>query len=83
MGDEIHSAIDFYNRHPITAGIVLAKLQQARGHLDDLKPDELLAHDQDHYGGTGATDALARLAHIGAGTHGADLGGGRFAAVKA
>ncbi len=28
MGDEIHSAIDFYNRHPITAEIVLAKLQQ-------------------------------------------------------
>ena len=24
MGDEIHSAIDFYNRHPITAAIVLA-----------------------------------------------------------
>ena len=28
MGDEIHSAIDFYNRHPITAGIVLAELHE-------------------------------------------------------
>ena len=82
MGDEIHSAIDFYNRHPITAGIVLAKLQQARGHLDDLKPDELLAHDQDHYGGTGATDALARLAHIGAGTHVADFCAGLGASAR-
>jgi sarcosine/dimethylglycine N-methyltransferase len=68
MSVVIRSAIDFYNRHPITADIVLAKLKQARGHLDDLKPDDLLAHDQDHYGGTGATDALASLVRIGKGT---------------
>ncbi len=68
MSVVIRSAIDFYNRHPITADIVLAKLKQARGHLDDLQPDDLLAHDQDHYGGTDATDALARLAGIGNGT---------------
>jgi sarcosine/dimethylglycine N-methyltransferase len=68
MSVVIRSAIDFYNRHPITADIVLAKLKQARGHLDDLQPDDLLAHDQDHYGGTAATDALARLAGIGKGT---------------
>ncbi len=68
MSVVIRSAIDFYNRHPITADIVLAKLKQARGHLDDLQPDDLLAHDQDHYGGTAATDALARLAGIGNGT---------------
>jgi sarcosine/dimethylglycine N-methyltransferase len=71
--DEINSAIDFYSRHPISADIVLAKLQQARGNLDDLKPEELLAHDQDHYGGTAATDALARLAQIGTGTRVADF----------
>ena len=82
MGDEIHSAIDFYNRHPITAGIVLAKLQQSRGHLDGLKPEELLAHDQDHYGGTGATDALARLAGIDAGTHVADFCAGLGASAR-
>jgi ubiquinone/menaquinone biosynthesis C-methylase UbiE len=82
MDEEIHSAIDFYNRHPITADIVLAKLQQSRGHLDDLKPEDLLAHDQDHYGGTGATDALARLASIGADTRVADFCAGLGASAR-
>jgi ubiquinone/menaquinone biosynthesis C-methylase UbiE len=82
MGEEIHSAIDFYNRHPITADIVLAKLQQSRGHLDGLTPDDLLAHDQDHYGGTDATDALARLANIGADTRVADLCAGLGASAR-
>ncbi len=82
MGEEVRSAIDFYNRHPITADIVLAKLQQSRGHLDDLTPDELLAHDQDHYGGTDATDALARLANIGADTRVADFCAGLGASAR-
>jgi ubiquinone/menaquinone biosynthesis C-methylase UbiE len=73
MSVVIRSAIDFYNRHPITADIVLAKLRQARGHLDNLKPEELLPHDQDHYGGTAATDVLARLAHIERNTKVADF----------
>ena len=73
MGAEIRSAIDFYNRHPISAEIVVAKLRQIRGHLDGLRPEDLFAHDQDHYGGTGAIDALARLAEIGAGTQVADF----------
>jgi sarcosine/dimethylglycine N-methyltransferase len=54
MTDEISSPVDFYNRHPISSGIVLAKLAASRGHLDDLRPEELLPHDQDHYGGNGA-----------------------------
>ena len=82
MGEEIHSAIDFYNQHPISAEIVLAKLQQSRGHLDGLTPDDLLEHDQDHYGGTGATDALARLAHIGEGTRVADFCAGLGASAR-
>ena len=73
MGEEIRSAIDFYNRHPISAKIVLAKLRQSRGDINGLRPEELFAHDQDHYGGTGATDALARLAEIGAATKVADF----------
>jgi sarcosine/dimethylglycine N-methyltransferase len=73
MSVVIKSAIDFYNRHPITADIALAKLKQARGTLDDLKPEDLLAHDQDHYGGTAATDALAKLAHVAEGTKVADF----------
>jgi len=42
-------AIYFYTRHPISAAIILTKLREARGHLDDVRPDELFAHDQDHY----------------------------------
>jgi cyclopropane fatty-acyl-phospholipid synthase-like methyltransferase len=82
MTEEIRSAVDFYNRHPITAEIVLAKLQQSRGHLDDLTPEDLLAHDQDHYGGTAATDALAHLAGIGAGTRVADFCAGLGASAR-
>ncbi len=82
MTEEIRSAVDFYNRHPITAEIVLAKLQQSRGHLDNLTPEDLLAHDQDHYGGTAATDALARLAGIGAGTRVADFCAGLGASAR-
>jgi len=70
---EIRSAIDFYERHPISCEIILAKLKAARGHLDRLTPDELFAHDQDHYGGLAANDALAERAGIGEGTRVADF----------
>ena len=65
MTSQIHSATDFYERHPISAQIILAKLKSERGSLDGLRPDELFAHDQDHYGGLVANDALAKYAHIG------------------
>jgi sarcosine/dimethylglycine N-methyltransferase len=65
MVSQIHSAIDFYERHPISAQIVLAKLETVRGTLDGLRPEELFPHDQDHYGGLAANDALAQCAHIG------------------
>lgn len=65
MTSQIYSATDFYERHPISAQIILAKLESERGSLDGLRPDELFAHDQDHYGGLGANDALAKYAHIG------------------
>ena len=73
MTTEIHSAIDFYERHPISAAIIRAKLQASRGHLNDLKPEELFPHDQDHYGGLAANDALAERACIGTGTRVADF----------
>jgi SAM-dependent methyltransferase len=69
----IRSAIGFYERHPISADIVRAKLQAARGNLDDVAPDELLPHDQDHYGGLAANDALARLAELRRGQRIADF----------
>jgi ubiquinone/menaquinone biosynthesis C-methylase UbiE len=73
MKEDIRSAIDFYERHPISCEIILAKLKASRGHLDDLKPDDLFPHDQDHYGGLAANDALAERAQIGRGTRVADF----------
>lgn len=55
---------DFYDRHPITATQVLAKVAAARGHLDGLVPEDLFPFDQDHYGGLAATAALADRAGI-------------------
>jgi sarcosine/dimethylglycine N-methyltransferase len=66
-------AVYFYTRHPISAAIILAKLREARGNLDDVQPDELVAHDQDHYGGLAAVDALATAACIGKGARVADF----------
>ena len=73
MTSKIHTAVDFYERHPISAQIILTKLEAARGTLDGLRPDELFPHDQDHYGGTAVNDALAKSAHIGPGTKVVDL----------
>src|SRR3954470_2974938 len=73
MTSEIRSAIDFYDRHPITAQIILAKLAAARGTLEGLQPDDLFPHDQDHYGGLAANDALAKCARIAIGSKVVDL----------
>lgn len=70
---EMRSAVDFYERHPISAEIILSKLKASRGHLDDLAPSELFAHDQDHYGGLAANDALAERAGIGQGSRVVDF----------
>src|SRR5262245_40596309 len=66
-------AIYFYTRHPISSAIILAKLRAARGHLDGVGAEELFAHDQDHYGGLPANDALAHAARIGPGSRVADF----------
>ena len=73
MSTEIRSAVDFYERHPISCEIILAKLKASRGHLDGLTPDELFPHDQDHYGGLAANDLLAARAGIGKDTRVADF----------
>jgi ubiquinone/menaquinone biosynthesis C-methylase UbiE len=73
MNPNIRSAVDFYERHPISCEIILAKLGASRGHLDGLTPEELFPHDQDHYGGLAANDALAERAHIGKATRVADF----------
>jgi len=38
-----------------------------------VRPDELFAHDQDHYGGLAANDALAAVARVGTGSRVADF----------
>ena len=73
MATEIRSLIDFYERHPISSQIILAKLNASRGHLNDVAPEELFPHDQDHYGGLDANDALAQRAGIGKGTRVVDF----------
>jgi ubiquinone/menaquinone biosynthesis C-methylase UbiE len=73
LGPEIHSAVDFYERHPISCEIILAKLKASRGNLDGLAPEELFPHDQDHYGGLAANDALAERASIGRNTRVVDF----------
>jgi len=59
--------LDFYDRHPISESQVLDAVRRARGGADGrLTADDLFPFDQDHYGGLGAVDALARRAGIAA-----------------
>lgn len=59
MSDTQQHVVDFYSRHPISTAHILTKLRDARGSLEDVRPDELYDYDQDHYGGLAANDALA------------------------
>lgn len=54
----------FFDTHPISAAQVLAIVAGERGSLDNLTPEDLYAHDQDHYGGLPANDALQAAADI-------------------
>jgi hypothetical protein len=76
VSDATSQTTYFYNRHPISCDIILAKLRAGRGHLDRVRPEELFPYDQDHYGGTAATDELAREAQIERGSHVADFARG-------
>jgi sarcosine/dimethylglycine N-methyltransferase len=73
MNAEINSAIDFYERHPISAAMILARLTASRGDLNGLAPEDLFPHDQDHYGALAANDALAQRGGIVHGTHVVDF----------
>lgn len=63
----------FYSRHPISRDQILTRLAAQRGHLDGLVPEDLFAHDQDHYGGLAVVDVLAERAGIGQGRRVADF----------
>jgi cyclopropane fatty-acyl-phospholipid synthase-like methyltransferase len=82
MTDATAQAIYFYDRHPMSGQIIKAKLRAARGHLENVTPEELWPHDQDHYGGIAATDALAAAASIGRGTKVADFCAGLGGTVR-
>lgn len=82
MNDATSQTVYFYDRHPISCDIILAKLQASRGHLDNLRPEELFPHDQDHYGGVAATDELAQGARIGSGSRVADFCAGLGGTVR-
>ena len=43
MADATSQTIYFYNRHPISCDIILAKLRESRGHLNNLRPEELFS----------------------------------------
>ncbi len=79
--------VAFYSRHPISADHILAKLEQERGTLEGLAPEDLWPHDQDHYGGLEVNDAIAEAAGLEPGLHVVDfcagLGGpARYLAVR-
>lgn len=65
--------VTFYDRHPISAQQILDKLRDAGPPIDGLTAADLWPHDQDHYGGLDANDALAARAGIGADTRVLDL----------
>ena len=68
MTDADPDVLDLYQRHPISETQILGKLKAEGADLDALTQDDLMAHDQDHYGGVPFTDALIDRAGIGAET---------------
>ena len=75
MANTTHSNLVnvFYNTHPISESQVLNKLEQTGADTSILTVELLQHHDQDHFGGLAATDALARHAKINQSTHVLDL----------
>ena len=67
--------LDFYDRHPISESQVLDAVRRARDD-ETLTADDLYPFDQDHYGGLGAVDALARRAGITPASRVLDVGAG-------
>lgn len=66
MGDAAHagSVVGFYDTHPISQTQILQKLERQGVDLTTLTEDILQLHDQDHYGGLAANDALAAAAGL-------------------
>jgi sarcosine/dimethylglycine N-methyltransferase len=73
MSHDLREVLAFYSRHPISGQQILARLESSRGSLESLRPEDLYAYDQDHYGGTRVVDILAAKAAIGQGSLVADF----------
>ena len=75
MANTTHSELVnvFYNTHPISESQVLDKLAQTGADTSILTVELLQHHDQDHFGGLAATDALAHHGKINELTHVLDL----------
>ena len=69
----IGAVTEFYETHPISEHQIIEKLQADGIELANLTEDILQNHDQDHYGGVEANDALATLADIDVGCHVLDV----------
>ncbi len=54
----------FYDEHPINESEILEKLAGDGIARNAIKPEDLTRYDQDHYGGTAATDTLAEALHL-------------------
>ena len=67
MQDPKQHVVEFYQRHPISTDHILAKRTEERGNLENVRPEELYAHDQDHYGVLESNEALAKRTGMGAG----------------
>lgn len=73
MNSAAHQTVSFYSQHPISKDLILSELGLGSGDTRRVAPEELWPHDQDHFGGTSATDTLATEARIGKGTHVVDF----------
>jgi SAM-dependent methyltransferase len=73
MAHKSQQAIAFYSSHPISLDLVLARLLRERGDLAGVQPSDLWPHDQDHYGGLPANEALAQCAMLEPGSRVADF----------
>jgi len=59
--------LTYYDQHPINERAIIDALLREDKNLENLKPEDLFPHDQDHYGGLAAVEALSKAAAIGAG----------------
>ena len=58
--------LTYYDQHPINEQAIVDALLREDKNLGNLQPSDLFPHDQDHYGGLAAVEALSHAAEIGA-----------------